>query len=119
MCIEAFDDAGQWPANDSRELYAWNRFNAARDGVDATWIDPCSGSARPVREVVADDLARLAARSLDPGFGKAAAMVKRLMEDGGQAGWMTDQVAAGAGMNDLSRVASEMFERPYEAGEGR
>lgn len=119
LCVEAFDRTDRWPANDSRELYAWNRFNAAKDGVNATWIDPCSGAARPVREVVADDLARLAARSLDPGFGSAAAMVMRLMENGGQAGWLTDQVAAGAGMNDLSRVASEMFERAFVAGEGR
>ena len=39
-------------------------------------------------------------------------MIEELMCDGGQARWLTAQMAAGAGMNDLSRVASEMFERP-------
>ncbi len=112
LCVEVFDTPGKWPANDSPELYAWNRFNAAKDGVEARWINPCDGASRPVREVVADDLARLAARSDDPDFGDACAMIGQLMRDGGQARWLTAQMAAGAGMNDLSRVASEAFERP-------
>jgi carboxylate-amine ligase len=112
LCIEVFDTPGKWPADDSRELYAWNRFNAAKDGVDAHWINPCDGVARPIHEVVSSDLARLAARSADPDFGQACAMIEQLMGDGGQARWLTAQMAAGAGMNDLSRVASEMFEQP-------
>jgi carboxylate-amine ligase len=117
LCIEVFDAPGRWPADDTREVYAWNRFNAAKDGVDAQWIDPCTGVTRPIREVVAGDLERLAARSADPDFGQACRRIERLMEDGGQARWLTARMAAGAGMNDLSRVASEMFERPV--GEGR
>jgi carboxylate-amine ligase len=119
LCIEVFETPGAWPTDDSRELYAWNRFNAAKDGVNAQWIDPCSGVARPIREVVADDLARLAKRSDDPDFGQACAMIEELMRDGGQARWLTAQMAAGAGMNDLSRVASEMFERPVEMARGK
>jgi carboxylate-amine ligase len=117
LCIEVFDAPGRWPADDTREVYAWNRFNAAKDGVDAQWIDPCTGVTRPIREVVAGDLERLAARSADPDFGQACRMIEQLMEDGGQARWLTARMAAGAGMNDLSRVASEMFERPV--GEAR
>ena len=112
LCLEVCARPGTWPADDSRELYAWNRFNAAKDGVEAQWINPCTGIARPVREVVLDDLARLGARSCDPGFGEARRMIEQLMRDGGQARWLTAQMAAGAGMNDLSRVASEMFEQP-------
>ena len=41
------------------------------------------------------------------------------MQDGGQAGWLKANMAAGAGMNDLSRVASEMFERPLGAARGK
>ena len=111
LCVEVMANPGQWPGGDSRELYTWNRFNAARDGVAAAWIDPCSGKARPVREVVMMDLERLGARSADPGFGKACEMIGELMMDGGQARWLTAQMAAGAGMNDLARVASEMFEQ--------
>ena len=116
LCIEVFDQPGRWPAEDSRELYAWNRFNAAKDGVDAHWINPCDGVSRPIREVVASDLERLSARSADPDFGHACAMVEELMRDGGQARWLTAHMAAGAGMNDLSRVASEMFEQPVQHG---
>ena len=112
LCIEVFDAPGQWPADDSRELYAWNRFNAAKDGVEAQWIDPADGVARPIRDVVARDLERLAARSTDPDFGEACRMIGQLMQDGGQARWLTARMAAGAGMNDLSRVASEMFALP-------
>ena len=115
LCLEVCARPGAWPVDDSRELYAWNRFNAAKDGVEAQWINPCTGIARPVRDVVQDDLARLAARSCDPGFGEARRMIEQLMRDGGQARWLTAQMAAGAGMNDLSRVASEMFEQPLAA----
>ena len=112
LCIEVFDTPGKWPGDDSPELYAWNRFNAAKDGVEAHWINPCDGVARPVREVVSNDLARLAARSDDPDFGDACAMIEELMRDGGQARWLTAHMTAGAGMNDISRVAGEMFAQP-------
>ena len=112
LCLETFATPGVWPEGDSPELYAWNRFNAAKDGVEALWINPADSSARPVREVVLEDLERLGARSCDPGFGEARRMIEQLMRDGGQARWLTAQMAAGSGMNDLSRVASEMFEQP-------
>ena len=43
LCLEWADQPGRWPASASRELYIWNRFNAARDGVEASWIDPETG----------------------------------------------------------------------------
>ncbi len=110
LCVEVADALGQWPRDDSRELYAWNRFNAAKEGVEAHWIDPSTGVGLPIREVVLADLARLAKRSTDPGFGQACRMIEDLMRDGGQAGWLRAHMRAGSGMNDLSRVASEMFE---------
>jgi carboxylate-amine ligase len=111
LCLEVAARPGQWPAEGADELYAWNRFNAARDGVGATWIDPADGAALPLAQVVRADLARLAARSEDPDFPLACAMIERLLAEGGQAGWLRTQRAAGAGMNDLARVASEMFEQ--------
>lgn len=117
LCVEVFAAPGTWPLDDSRELYAWNRFNAAKDGVEASWINPCTGVARPVRDVVLEDLQRLAARSTDPDFGQACRMIETLMRDGGQARWLTAQIAGGAGMNDLSRAASEMFEHPLAASQ--
>jgi carboxylate-amine ligase len=33
LCVEVAEDEGRWPLADTRELYAWNRFNAAKDGV--------------------------------------------------------------------------------------
>jgi carboxylate-amine ligase len=56
-----------------------------------------------------DDLERLARRTTDPGFGAACAMIERLMRDGGQARWLRDHLDAGSGMNDLARVAGDMF----------
>jgi glutamate---cysteine ligase / carboxylate-amine ligase len=111
LCIEAIDNVGAWPGDDSREIYAWNRFNAAKDGVDSLWINPCTGIALPIIDVVRDDLARLATRTQDPGFGDACRLIEALMADGGQAGWLKARMAAGAGMNDLARAASEMFEQ--------
>ena len=119
LCIEVFDTPGAWPLDDSPELYAWNRFNAAKDGVEALWINPCTGSALAVKEVVRADLARLAARSLDPGFGEACRLIGELMCGGGQAGWLKARIAAGAGMNDLARVGSEMFEQPLASEPGQ
>ena len=110
LCIEVAEAEGQWPRDDSRELYAWNRFNAAKEGVDAKWINPATAVALPVRQVVQDDLERLAKRSTDPGFGQACQLIEELMRDGGQARWLRSHMHAGAGMNDIARVASEMFE---------
>ncbi len=116
LCVEVADAEGQWPRDDARELYAWNRFNAAKDGVEAIWINPDTGAGLPVRDVVRDDLARLARRTTDPGFGQACHMIEQLLRDGGQARWLRSHMDAGSGMNDLSRVASEMFEHPLAAG---
>ncbi|QOY92616.1 YbdK family carboxylate-amine ligase [Massilia sp. UMI-21] len=110
LCLEFADQPGAWPSNGSRELYTWNRFNAARDGVDASWIDPETGISRPVAEVIRADLARLARRSADPGFPQACAVIEDLMKEGGQAGLLRRHLAAGGGMNDLARFASEIFE---------
>ncbi|HEX9173945.1 MAG TPA: YbdK family carboxylate-amine ligase [Telluria sp.] len=115
LCIEVHERPGCWPAGASADLYAWNRFSAAKDGVDATWIDPEDGTALPISQVVANDLARLAPRSRDPGFGQACKVIGELMQGGGQARWLTAHMDAGSGMNDLARVASEMFEHAHVA----
>jgi carboxylate-amine ligase len=110
LCLEWADRPGQWPAGASRELYVWNRFNAARDGVAGTFIDPETAVPVPIAEAVRADLARLRRRSRDPGFGKACAVIEQLMKDGGQARWLRAHLESGGGMNDLARMSSEMFE---------
>jgi carboxylate-amine ligase len=109
---------GAWPGGNARELYNWNRYNAAKDGVQGTWIDPCTGKEHTIEHVVRNDLARLAARSDDPDFPEACLLIEELLRAGGQARWLTTHMAAGAGMNDLARVASEIFDRPLTMGAG-
>lgn len=116
LCIEVAARPGTWPAQASAHLYAWNRFNAAKDGVAATWIDPETGAALPLADAVRADLARLARSSTDPDFAQACKLIEQLLARGGQARWLTAHLAAGSGMNDLARVASEMFEAPPGAG---
>jgi carboxylate-amine ligase len=119
LCIEMAHQPGRWPSGNARELYSWNRFNAAKDGIRGAWVDPCTGQEQPIADVVRADLARLAARSDDPDFPEACRLVETLLQDGGQARWLTAHMAAGAGMNDLARVASEIFDRPLApAGPG-
>lgn len=110
LVLEWVEQAGRWPSNGSRELYVWNRFNAARDGVEGSWIDPETGETLPIVEAVRADLARLRGRTRDPGFVTACGVIETLMRDGGQAGWLRAHLEAGGGMNDLARMASEMFE---------
>ena len=112
LCLEWAEQPGRWPSNGSRELYTWNRFNAARDGVDGSWIDPETGTSMTILDAVHADLARLRGRTRDPGFDKACAVIDQLMKDGGQARWLRAHLQAGGGMNDLARMASEMFETP-------
>ena len=114
LCIEVHGQPGRWPADSSRELYVWNRFNAAKDGVDGIWINPEDGSRLKVSEVVENDLRRLAAVSTDPGFPAACKVIRELMAKGGQARWLTAHMDAGSGVNDLARVASEMFDLPAD-----
>ena len=118
LCIEMAQQPGAWPGGNARELYNWNRFNAAKEGVQGKWIDPCTGTEHGIADVVRSDLARLAARSDDPDFSEACQLIEELLRDGGQARWLTTQMAAGAGMNDLARVASEIFDRPLAPGPG-
>lgn len=112
LCLEYFEQPGTWPSTECKELYVWNRFNAAKDGVRATWIDPETGADHAVADIVMRDLERLAARSTDPDFGLACGIIEDLLADGGQAGWLKAHLKAGAGMNTLARVASEMFDQP-------
>lgn len=112
LCLEALHAPARWVDDGARELYVWNRFNAAKQGIDAPWIDPYSGQALPVRDVVREDLDRLARRSADPHFGAARRVIEDLLAAGGQARWLKDHIADGASMNDVARVASEAFERP-------
>lgn len=109
LCMEMSRQPDRWPTEDGPELYTWNRFNAARDGIEAVWIDPETGSRRTIAEVITADMARLAPESDDPGFSKARAQIEQLLRDGGQARWLTRQLDAGYGMNDLARHASELF----------
>lgn len=109
LCIEASRQRGRWPTNDGPELYTWNRFNAARDGVAGMWIDPETGQRRSIVDVVTADMSRLAPKSDDPGFKTARAHIEELLRNGGQAKWLTAQLDAGYGMNDLARHASELF----------
>ncbi|CAH0179483.1 Putative glutamate--cysteine ligase 2 [Massilia sp. Bi118] len=118
LCIEMAQQPGAWPGGNARELYNWNRFNAAKEGVQGKWIDPCTGTEHTIEQVVRDDLARLAARSDDPDFPEACKLIDELLRDGGQARWLTSHMAAGAGMNDLARVAAEIFDRPLTTGAG-
>ena len=112
LCIEMADQPEAWPSSNSRELYNWNRFNAAKEGVHGKWIDPCTGKEHDIVHVIRSDLARLAARSEDPDFPDACLLIEDLLRDGGQARWLTAHIAAGAGMNDVARVASEIFDKP-------
>ncbi|MFC5513694.1 YbdK family carboxylate-amine ligase [Massilia jejuensis] len=116
LCIEMADRPGVWPGASARELYNWNRFNAAKEGVRGSWIDPCTRKEHPIERVVRSDLARLAACSDDPDFPAACLLIEELLANGGQAGWLSGHMAAGAGMNDLARAASELFERPLASG---
>lgn len=118
LCMEMSRQPDRWPTDDGPELYTWNRFNAARDGIEAIWIDPESGSRRTIAEVITADMSRLAPKSDDPGFGKAREQIEQLLRDGGQARWLTAQLDAGYGMNDLARHASELFGRPTTALHG-
>ena len=110
LCMEYLAQPGAWPASQCSELYTWNRFNAARDGVAAAWIDPETGRERRIAELVEEDLTRLEKKSDDPGFGDAVRDIMELMKDGGQAAWLKQVLAGGAQMNDLARAASEMFD---------
>jgi carboxylate-amine ligase len=65
-----------------------------------------------ILDVVHADLARLRKRSRDPGFDQACAVIGQLMKDGGQARWLRAHLDAGGGMNDLARMASELFDSP-------
>ncbi len=65
----------------------------------------------PIAQAVDADLVRLLGRSRDPDFAAACEVIRGLMHEGGQARWLRAHMEAGSGMNDLARVASEMFER--------
>jgi len=113
LCLEMLHSPTRWVDDGARDLYVWNRFNAAKGGIEAQWIDPYSGVASPIREVVRDDLAKLALRSTDPHFAAARRVIEDLLDAGGQAGWLKEHIADGASMNDVARVASEAFEAPF------
>ena len=116
LCVEVAERPGSWPCRRAADVYPWNRFNATRRGVLGEWIDPCTRKKHSIAHVVRNDLARLAARSDDPDFPAACVLIDELLHNGGQAGWLTAHMAAGARPNDLARLASAMFDSPVLPG---
>ncbi|MCL1961123.1 MAG: YbdK family carboxylate-amine ligase [Desulfovibrionaceae bacterium] len=47
------------PAEDDYLVYAYNRFQACRFGLDAVYVDPVSGQHQPLREHLLDTMERL------------------------------------------------------------
>lgn len=116
LCVEVAECPGSWPCRRAAELYPWNRFIATRRGVLGDWIDPCTRKKHSIALVVRNDLARLAARSDDPDFPAACVLIDALLHNGGQARWLTAHRAAGAGPDDLARLASALFDSPVAPG---
>ena len=110
LCVEVAECPGSWPCRRAADLYPWNRFIATRRGVLGDWVDPCTRKKRSIAHAVRNDLARLAARSDDPDFPAACILIDELLHNGGQARWLTAHMAAGAGPDDLARLASGVFD---------
>jgi carboxylate-amine ligase len=103
QCLVRLECEEGWASEallDLPEAIQENRFLAARDGMDASFLDPEHGCAVPVRTIVTDVLAACRPHAEDLGCEDELARVRQLAELP-NATWQRDRAAAGGGLRGL------------------
>jgi carboxylate-amine ligase len=97
QCLVRLECEEGWASEellDLPEAIHENRFLAARDGMDASFLDPALGASVPVRTIVTEVLAACEPHAQDLGCEDELAGVRKLAELPG-ATWQRDRAAAG------------------------
>jgi carboxylate-amine ligase len=97
QCLARLESEEGWASEsllDLPEAIHENRFLAARDGMDASFLDPERGTSVPVRSIVNEVLAACEPHAQDLGCEAELARVQRLSEFP-CAAWQRDRAAAG------------------------
>ena len=90
-------------------IYKWNRFNAAKMGIEAEYINPVNRQKFIIKDYLKEDLRRLKKKNRDINFFKACLIIEKVLAEGGQAEILRKVCKEGKSLNDMSRKASELF----------
>lgn len=77
------------PGEDDYLPYTFNRFQACRFGLEATYVDPSTGEHRPLRDDLLTLFARIEAHAIDRNAEPAIALLRQsVVADGNDATWL-------------------------------
>ncbi|MBI3068782.1 MAG: glutamate--cysteine ligase, partial [Betaproteobacteria bacterium] len=98
------------PSRDVYLLYNYNRFQACRYGLDATFIDAYTQQHEPLQQDILDTLKLIASHAAELG---AAAALERLAADVAarrtDAAWLRETCRQRGSLNDVARMQAELW----------
>ena len=98
------------PAEDDYLVYTTNRFQACRFGLDATYVDPSTGSHMPLREHIAMTMAQLAPHAYQLGASNALHHLRLSAERSyNDARWLRERQDDEHLLAEVIRQAAERF----------
>ena len=98
------------PAEDDYLVYTYNRFQACRYGLDASYVDPATGNHLPLRQHLLENLAQIDHHAAHLGATDALALLRRSVESGyNDARWLRERQGRERLLAEVVRQASLMF----------
>jgi carboxylate-amine ligase len=102
LCHQLLAERPSWPAEETYVVYAYNRFQACRFGLEGDFIDPQTHEHRPIREDVLQTVAALGASARELEAAEPLAQIERWARDAeNDARWLRERFADSQSLEDL------------------
>lgn len=95
------------PEEDDYLVYAFNRFQACRFGLDGQLVDPRTHDRIRIADDVLDTLARIEQHAIELGAEEACRMIRDSLVAGNDAQWIRQRYAAEKSLPEVVRLQSE------------
>ncbi|MBQ0933246.1 YbdK family carboxylate-amine ligase [Ideonella alba] len=109
LCLHLLERREQLPRESDYLVYGYNRFQACRFGLDGVLVDPRDAMQRPLRNDIADTLARLRTDAHDLGAMAALDHLERVLAGPGDAQRLRDRARQAGCAEAIVDLALQQF----------
>jgi len=95
------------PEEDDYLVYAFNRFQACRFGLDGQLVEPRTYERISIRDDIVDTVGRIEQHAIELGAEDACRAVRDTLTSGNDAKWIRDRYAAEKSLPEVVRLQSE------------